>query len=341
MGRIVTFGEIMLRLSPFGNYRLLQNDVLMVNYGGAEANVAVSLANWGESVAFVTKLPEHQLGQQALLCLRSYGVETNFIASGGNRLGLYYMEKGANQRKSVCIYDRAYSSFSQSEQTDYDWDEIFDGADWFHFTGITPALGDNVFEICMQACQVAKERGICISTDLNYRSKLWTPQSACAAMTALCKYVDVCIMNEEDARMVFGIEAEGTDVMSGKINVEGYHQIARQLQSKFEFSHIAFTLRTSHSASNNDWMALLYTGESVYQSRSYHITDIVDRVGGGDSFGAGLIYGLRHYQSGEEIIEFAAAASALKHSIEGDFNLVSITEVKALASGDASGRIQR
>ena len=341
MGRIVTFGEIMLRLSPKGSYRLLQNEELLGTFGGAEANVAVSLANWGEKVSFVSKLPDNLIGQRAISCLRSFGVDTDQIAIGGDRIGIYYLEKGANQRKSICIYDRKYSSFSGSELTDYDWDQIFADADHFHFTGITPALGQNIYELCLQACIAAKKKGAVISCDLNYRTKLWTQAQARAAMTELCKYVDVCIMNEEDARSVFGIEAAGTDIVGGKIRVEGYHHIAAQLQEMFGFKYVAFTLRSSYSASHNDWMGVLYDDKTHYLSRSYQITDIIDRVGGGDSFGAGLIYGLRHFQDKQHIIEYAVAASALKHSIEGDFNLVSVSEVEALAAGDASGRIQR
>ncbi|MBQ9314985.1 MAG: sugar kinase [Clostridia bacterium] len=341
MKRIVTFGEIMLRLSPEGYNRLFQNDRLLATFGGAEANVAVSLSNFGEQASFVTKIPRNAVGQSALNNLRAFGVDTDMISRGGDRLGIYYMEKGAAQRGSVCIYDREGSAFQKSEPTDYDWAKIFEDADWLHFTGITPALGDNVASICKEACVQAKERGITISCDINYRSKLWSKEKANAVMSELCNYVDVCIANEEDAKNVFGIEPENNDVFSGKLNKEGYQYVASELMKRFSFKKVAITLRTSHSASVNDWMCMLYDGEQYCYSKNYHIDYIVDRVGGGDSFGAGLIYSLHNGYNTQAAVEFAAAASALKHSINGDFNLVSAEEVKKLADGDGSGRVQR
>lgn len=340
MGKIVTFGEIMLRLAPNGYYRFFQNDQLQATFGGGEANVAVSLANFGLDASFVTKLPTHAIGQAAVNSLRYFGVDTNDIVRGGDRVGIYYLEKGASQRGSVCIYDRAGSAIQKSKKEDFNWDKIFEGAEWFHFTGITPALGENLVEICKDACIAAKKHGVKVSCDLNYRGKLWTREQARAAMSELCKYVDVCISNEEDAKDVFGIEAENTDIYGGKLNKEGYKSVAKQLADKFGFEKVAITLRTSISASDNDWAAMLYDGKDYCFSKEYHLR-IVDRVGGGDSFGAGLIYSLVSGKNTQEAVEFAVAASALKHSVEGDFNRVSVAEVEKLALGDGSGRVQR
>ncbi len=340
MKRIVTFGELMLRLAPNGYYRFFQNDQMQATFGGGEANVAVSLANYGMDSVYVTKLPKHAIGQAAVDSLRYFGVDTSKIVRGGDRVGIYYLEKGASQRGSVCIYDRAHSAIQEASATDFDWDSIFEGADWFHFTGITPALGGNMVEICRQACVAAKARGVKISCDLNYRGKLWTRQQAREAMSELCKYVDVCISNEEDAKDVFGIEAEGTDIYGGKLNHEGYKSVAKQLMEKFGFEKVAITLRTSISANDNDWAGMLYDGTDYCFSKSYHL-HIVDRVGGGDSFGGGLIYALLSGKTTQQAIEFAVAASALKHSVEGDYNRVSVSEVEKLAGGDGSGRVQR
>lgn len=340
MSKVVCFGEIMLRLAPNGYYRFFQNDQMQATFGGGEANVAVSLANYGQDVSYVTKLPSHAIGQAAVNSLRAFGVDTSDIVRGGERVGIYYLEKGASQRGSVCIYDRAHSSIQTADRADFDWDKILDGADWFHFTGITPALGENLVEICLDACKAAKAKGVKISCDLNYRGKLWTRQQAREAMTKLCEYVDVCISNEEDAKDVFGIEAENTDIYGGKLNKEGYKSVATQLMDRFGFEKVAITLRTSLSASDNDWAGMLYDGKDYCFSKEYHL-HIVDRVGGGDSFGGGLIYALRSGKSTQEAIEFAVAASALKHSVEGDFNRVSVSEVEKLAGGDGSGRVQR
>ena len=340
MKRVVTLGELMLRLQPYNYERFVQCDHVEFTFGGGEANDSVSLANYGIDAAFVTKLTAHAIGQAAVNSLRRYGVDTSMIVRGGDRVGIYFNEKGASQRGSVCIYDRANSAIAKASTADFDWDAIFDGADWFHFTGITPALGENVVEICREACKAAKARGVKISCDLNYRGKLWTRDQARAAMTELCQYVDVCISNEEDAKDVFGIEAEDTDIYGGKLNHEGYKSVAKQLMDKFGFEKVAITLRTSISANDNDWAAMLYDGENYCFSKTYHL-HIVDRVGGGDSFGAGLIYSLLSGKCTQDAIEFAVAASALKHSVEGDFNRVSVSEVEKLSGGDGSGRVQR
>ena len=340
--KVVTFGEIMLRLSPEGYYRFTQAEKFGVVYGGGEANVAVSLANYGVDTAFVTKLPKHEIGQAAVNSLRRFGVDTSKIVRGGDRVGIYFNEKGASQRPSKVIYDRAGSSIATAQPEDFDWKKIFEGVDWFHFTGITPALNPTVAAICLDACKAAKENGVKISCDLNFRKKLWSREQAQATMTELCKYVDVCISNEEDAHDVFGIDAENTDIAGGKLNHDGYKSVARQLAEKFGFEKVAITLRSSISANDNDWAALLYdsTKNEYCFSRSYHM-HIVDRVGGGDSFGGGLIYASLNGYSTQDAVEFAVAASCLKHSIEGDYNMVSLDEVKALAGGNATGRIQR
>ena len=338
--KTLTFGELMLRLAPNGYYRFFQNDQMQATFGGGEANVAVSLANFGLDSAFVTKLPTHAIGQAAVNSLRYFGVDTSHIVRGGDRVGIYYLEKGASQRGSVCIYDRAHSAIAEASPADFDWDSIFEGVDWFHFTGITPALGGALPEICEQACRAAKKRGVKISCDLNYRGKLWTREQARETMTRLCSYVDVCIANEEDAKDVFGIEAENTDITGGKLNKEGYVSVARKLAERFGFEKVAITLRTSLSASDNNWAAMLFDGKDSFFSREYALR-IVDRVGGGDSFGAGLIYALLQGKDSQAAIEFAVAASALKHSVEGDFNRVTVSEVEKLCKGDGSGRVSR
>lgn len=338
--RVITFGEIMLRLAPEGYYRFVQAENYGATYGGGEANVAVSLANYGLDAAFVTKLPKHEIGQAGVNSLRRFGVDTSYITRGGDRVGIYFLEKGASQRPSKVIYDRAGSSIAAATTDDFDWDQIFQGAEWFHFTGITPALGDNVTEICLEACKKAKEKGITVSCDLNYRNKLWSKEKAGQVMGELCKYVDVCIANEEDASDVFGIKAANTDVTSGKVNHEGYKDVAKQLAERFGFSKVAITLRGSISANDNNWAAMLYDGSDFYFSKSY-LMHIVDRVGGGDSFGGGLIYACLNDFAAQQTIEFAVAASCLKHSVEGDFNQVSVDEVMKLAGGDGSGRVQR
>lgn len=340
MAKVITFGEIMLRLAPEGYYRFVQAQSLGATYGGGEANVAVSLANYGVDAAFVTKLPKHDIGQAAVNKLREFGVDTKNITRGGDRVGIYYLEKGASQRASKVIYDRAGSAIATASKADFDWNKIFEGAEWFHFTGITPALGDNVAEICLEACKAAKAKGLTVSCDLNYRKNLWTREKAGKVMDGLMKYVDVCIANEEDAADVFGIKAADTDVTTGKVNHEGYKDVAKQLADRFGFKKVAITLRGSISANDNNWAAMLYTDGKYFFSKNYLI-HIVDRVGGGDSFGAGLIYSCLNNYAAQDAIEFAVAASCLKHTIEGDLNMVSVDEVKKLAGGDGSGRVQR
>lgn len=338
--KVITFGEIMLRLAPEGYYRFVQADTFGATYGGGEANVAVSLANYGFDAKFVTKLPAHEIGQAAVNSLRKYGVDTSYITRGGDRVGIYFLEKGASQRPSKVIYDRAGSSIATATKEDFNWKEIFDGAEWFHFTGITPALNDEVATICLEACKAAKENGVTISCDLNYRNKLWSKEKAGEVMGELCKYVDVCIANEEDAADVFGIHAANTDVTTGTVNHEGYKDVAKQLADRFGFSKVAITLRESISANDNNWSAMLYDGNDYFFSKKYKM-HIVDRVGGGDSFGGGLIAASLNGFDSQATIEFAVAASCLKHSIEGDMNLVSMDEVLKLAGGDGSGRVQR
>lgn len=338
--KVITFGEIMLRLAPKGYDRFVQADSYGASYGGGEANVAVSLANYGIEAGFVTRLPSHEIGQAAVNALRRFGVDTSGIVRGGGRIGVYFLEKGASQRPSKVIYDRAHSAIAEALPSDFDWNELFMGADWFHFTGITPAISDSAAQICFDACKAAKEKGMTVSCDLNYRNKLWSREKAGKVMGKLCEYVDVCISNEEDANDVFGIRSEGTSVTAGELNKEGYKEVAEKLTERFGFQKTAITLRTSISANDNKWAAMLYENGTCHFSREY-LMHIVDRVGGGDSFGAGLIYACLKGYNPEEAINFAVAASCLKHSIEGDFNLVSAEEVKKLAGGDASGRVQR
>ena len=338
--KVVTFGEIMLKLSPLNYQRIYQSNLMNVEYAGAEANVAVSLANYGLEAAFVSKLPDNELGDSALNILRHYGVNIQKVVRGGDRIGIYFSEKGASQRPSKVIYDRKGSAIANAEANDFDWDTIFDGVDWFHFTGITPALSNSLAELCLEACRVAKAKNITISCDLNYRKKLWSREAARKTMTAICRYVDICIANEEDAADVFGIVADNSDVGNGVIDCQSYFSVARQLQERLGFKKVAITLRESISASDNNWSAILYDGQQVFTSRKYAI-HLVDRIGGGDSFGAGLIYGLLHYGDSRQALEFAVAASCLKQTIEGDFNLVKAGEVESLMKGNTSGRISR
>lgn len=340
MGKMVCFGEIMMRLNPEGYLRFVQADKFEATYAGGEANVSVSLANYGLDAAFVSKVPEHEIGQCAVNALRKYGVDSSYMVRGGKRLGVYYVEKGASQRASKVIYDRAGSAIAEASREDFDWNEIFDGADWFHFTGITPALGGETPAICLDACKAAKENGVTVSCDLNYRNKLWTREEAGKVMVELMPYVDVCIANEEDAADVFGIHAEGTDVSSGKLNKEGYISVAQQLCDRFGCKYTAITLRGSISANDNRWAGMLYDGREACFSPEY-LVHIVDRVGGGDSFGGGLIYALHEEYSTQDAINYAVAASCLKHTVEHDYNLMSVKEVQSLAGGNTTGRVQR
>ena len=338
--RVITFGEIMMRLNPIGYERFLQANTYVSTFAGAEANVAVSLANYGADVAFVTKLPEHEIGQCAVNSLRKFGVNTDLIVRGGDRVGIYYCEKGARQRPSKVIYDRANSAIASAKQNDFDWVKIFEGVSWFHFTGITPALSDDTAQITLKAVEEAKKRGITVSCDLNYRKKLWSKEKAREVMDKLCRYVDYCIANEEDAKDVFGIEADNTDIVGGKLDKNGYIAVAEKLTERFGFKGVAVTLRESISANDNNWLGMLYTGNKAYFGKKYAM-HVVDRVGGGDSFGGGLIYALLSGYDAQKTIDFAVAASCLKHSIEGDYNMVSVKEVEALVNGNTSGRVQR
>lgn len=340
MKKVVCFGEIMLRLNPEGYLRVLQAERFMASFAGGEANVAVSLANYGVPVAFVTKLPNNEIGQSALNPMRRFGVDTGGILRGGERLGVYFIEKGASQRPTKVIYDRKGSSVAEAEPEEYDWKKLFQDAGWFRFTGITPALSAKAAQCCMDACKTAKEMGLTVSCDLNYRKNLWSKDQAKKTMETLIQYVNVCIANEEDAADVFGINASGTDVNTGKISHEGYAQVVREIAQRYGCKQVAITLRGSRSANDNDWAGMLYDGSACVFSKSYSI-HIVDRVGGGDSFGGGLIYALHTGKSAKDAIEFAVAASCLKHSIEYDFNMMTVDEVERLAGGDGSGRVQR
>lgn len=339
-GKVITFGELMLRLAPEGYYRFIQTASYGATYGGGEANTAVSLAHFGVDTAFVTKLPAHEIGQAGVNTLRAVGLDVSFIVRGGKRVGIYFLEKGASQRPSKVIYDRAGSAVAESDPSDFDWQSIFEDAVWFHFTGITPALSEKTAQACFDACKTAREKGITVSCDLNYRKNLWTKEKAREIMTKLAPFIDVCIANEEDAADVFGIKAPNSDINAGKINQDGYKEVAKTLSDRFGFKKVAITLRESISASDNNWGAMFYDGKDFFFSRKYAV-HIVDRVGGGDSFGAGLIYGTLQGYAPQETLDFAVAASCLKHSIEGDFNWVTVDEVKKLAHGDASGRVQR
>lgn len=340
MAKIVTMGEIMLRLSPEGNYRFVQAEKFNIIPGGGEANVGISLANFGHESVFVSKLPKHEIGQIAVNALRKFGVNTDFIARGGNRIGLYYAETGASMRPSKVIYDRANSSIAEAKPEDFDFDKIFKGADWFHWSGITPAISDASAECLRQACIAAKKHGVTVSCDLNFRKKLWTSEKAISIMRPLMQYVDVCIGNEEDAALCLGFKPDA-DVEHGNTDASGYYNIFKGMMKEFGFKYVVSTLRESYSATYNGWKALIYNGKDFYESKHYDINPIIDRVGGGDSFAGGLIHGLLTMDNQADALEYAVAASALKHTIPGDFNLVSEAEVKSLAAGNASGRVQR
>ncbi len=340
--KIVTFGEILLRLAPEGHKRLFQNDVIESSFCGSEANVAVSLSNYGIDSCFITKVPDNEVGNSAINSLKYFGVDTSKVKFGGDRLGIYFLEKGASQRPSKVIYDRAFSALASSCNEDFNWEEIFSDADWFHFSGINPALSNNMLNISLEACKIAKKLGLTISCDINYRSKLWSMDQANRAMSTLMTYVDVCIGNEEDAENVFGIKADNTQVMNGKIDHYSYETVARRISDNFGCKYVALSLRTSLSASTNKWAGMLYSVDSdqCFISPEYTI-DIVDRVGSGDSFAAGIISTLAQGKSEQDSVEFAVAASCLKHTIEGDYNRTSIKEVHDLIKGNCSGRIIR
>ncbi|MBN2503855.1 MAG: sugar kinase [Bacilli bacterium] len=340
MAKIITMGEIMLRLSPVGNKRLVQVDQFEVVYGGGEANVAVSLANFKHEAHFVSKLPKHEIGEAAIDQLRKYNVATDYITRGGDRIGIYFLETGASMRPSKVIYDRSGSAIAEADVSDFDFDQIFAGANWFHWSGITPAISEKAAKLIEAALQAAKRHKVTVSVDLNYRKKLWTPEQAQRIMTNLMKYVDVCIGNEEDAELTLGFKPKSVDVKSGKLTVEAYKDIFAAMQKEFGFRVIATTLRESFSASKNGWSGLMYSDGEFFKSKNYMIDPIVDRVGGGDAFSGGLIHGLLTMEK-QQAIEFAVAASALKQTIPGDFNLVNEAEVMNLVGGDQSGRVQR
>jgi 2-dehydro-3-deoxygluconokinase len=340
MTRVLTFGELMLRLAPPNYERFLQSPRFEATFGGGEANVAVGLSKLGVKAGFVTRLPANAIGDAAMGELARHGVDTSFVARGGSRVGIYYCEKGASQRASKVIYDRKNSAIAEASEADFDWAKIFQGAEAFHFTGITPALSDSCAGLCLGAAKAAKAAGLHVSCDLNYRKNLWSTEKAGKAMRSLMPFVDLLIGNEEDAEKVFGIKASGTDITGGELSRSGYEEVARKLSGEFGLKAVAITLRKSRSASDNGWAGMLYEGGKAYFSREYEL-HIVDRVGGGDSFAAGLIASRLEQRAPQAAIEFAVAASALKHSIEGDFNLATREEIEALAGGDASGRVQR
>ena len=343
MARIVTMGEIMLRLSTPNNEKFIQADEFDINYGGGEANVAVSLANYGHDAEFVSALPKNPIGDAAIATLRKYNVGTKHISRSGERVGIYFLETGSAMRASNVVYDRAHSSISTAKADEFDFDAIFKDADWFHFTGITPAVSDSAAELTEATLKAAKKAGVTVSVDLNFRKKLWSSEKAKRIMTNLMQYVDVCIGNEEDAEKVLGFKPGNTDVTAGELELNGYVDIFNQMCDQFKFKYVISSLRESFSASNNNWSACIMDGATreFYHSKKYHVTPIVDRVGGGDSFAAGLICGLCDKKDFKSALEFAVAASALKHTIPGDFNLVTREDVEGLAGGDGSGRVQR
>ena len=370
MKKIVTFGEIMLRLAPRGYERFLQSPSFEATFGGAEANVAVSLAGFGMDAAFVTKVPQNPIGKASLAELNKFGVDVSFCAQGGDRLGIYYLEKGAGPRPSLCVYDRKHSSIAEAAAADFDFEKILKGAAAFHFTGITPALSKNAAALCLAAVKAARKAGATVFCDLNFRSKLWTKAQAKKNMTELCRYVDVCILNESDASDVFGIKAARSNIKEGKLDAQGYQDVAAALFERFDFKAVAISQRESYSASDNGWSGLYFErplqakkaaadkkslagknraradaspkagAPKMFASKKYDLR-LVDRVGGGDAFAAGIIYGVLNKLGGQKTVDFAAASGALQQTIEGDFNRVSVAEVERLAAGDGSGRISR
>ena len=340
--KIVTFGEVMMRLAPPGYQRFLQANSFDATYAGGEANVAASLAQYGHDAYFVTKLPPHEIGQACRCFLQKYGIKTDYIKMEGSRLGVYYLETGASQRASKVIYDRKDSAIAKVQPGEFDWPAIFRDAEYFHITGITPALSDSAAAVSLEAVKAARQAGVTVSCDLNFRKNLWSSAKANEVMSTLMPFVDIAIANEEDAEKVFGIKADNTEVKAGKINDAGYQAVCRKLVERFGFKKVAITLRESYSASDNGWSAILYDSalNAFSKSRKYDI-HIVDRVGGGDSFGGGLLHGFLTGMDNQRTLEFAVAASCLKHTIPGDFNLVSVAEVEGLMKGDGSGRVQR
>lgn len=344
MTKVVTFGEIMLRLATPEFLRFSQATEYEATFGGGEANVAVSLANYGLDACFVTSLPKNDIGEAAIATLRKHNVKTDWIHRGGDRVGIYYLESGAVSRASKVVYDRAHSSFANLRKGTIDWEKAFEGATWFHWTGITPSVSQGAAEACLEACEVAAKKGITISTDLNYRNKLWKwGKTTGEVMEGLVQHCDVILGNEEDADMVFGIKPEGVDVTAGHVEGAAFESVGKQLMKRFpKAKKVIITLRGSISASHNTWSGVLWNGKQLFEAPTYQITHIVDRVGGGDSFMGGLIYGLVKYpQDDRKALNFAVAASCLKHTIKGDFNLVTVEEVEKLMKGDASGRVSR
>lgn len=344
MSKVVTFGEIMLRLATPEFLRFSQATTLEATFGGGEANVAVSLANYGIDAHFATSLPKNDIGEAAVATLRKYNVKTDLIHRGGDRIGIYFLESGAVSRASKVVYDRANSALANIKKGAIDWDKAFDGASWFHWTGITPSVSEGAAAVCLEACEAAAKRGITISTDLNYRAKLWKwGKKAGEVMEGLVKHCDVILGNEEDADMVFGIKPEGVDVTAGHVEGAAYESVGKQLMTRFPKARkVIITLRGSISASHNSWSGVLWNGKKLFEAPTYQITHIVDRVGGGDSFMGGLIYGLITWpDNDQQALNFAVAASCLKHTIKGDFNLVTVDEVEKLMKGDASGRVSR
>ena len=341
--KLVTFGEIMLRLSTPGFQRFTQASSFDVNYGGGEANVAASLANFGLASRFVTRLPENDIGRACRMELDRYGIDTSHIQTGGERLGVYFLETGAVARPSKVIYDRSHSAFSEVKTNTFDWDTIFEDAQWFHWTGLTPAVSQEAADVCLEAIKAANRKGITVSCDLNYRKNLWKyGKKASEVMPELVAGCDIVLGNEEDAWMVLGIQPEGVDIESGQVNAEAYRSVSQQIIKQYpRVQKVITTLRGSVSANHNTWSGVLYDGEKLHIAPTYDITHIVDRVGGGDSFMAGLIYGLLTYQNDQKALNFATAASCLKHTIHGDFNQVTSEEVEKLMGGDASGRVSR
>lgn len=342
MAKVVTFGEIMLRLKAPGREKLFQSAELEATFGGGEANVAVSLANYGMDAGFVTVLPENEIADACIGELRRFGVDTSLIKRGEGRMGVYYLEAGSVQRPSKVIYDRAGSAISKAKPGDIDWDAVFEGCEWFHITGITPAISESAMELSFEAVKAASAKGITISCDFNFRKKLWKyGKEATQVMPELVRYVDVGIANEEDCQKSLGITIEA-DVEKGRIEVEKYRKLSEKVMEEYpNLKYMAITLRESISADHNDWSACINDGKGFHVSKKYEMTHIIDRVGGGDSFAGGLIYGLNNYEETAEALEFAVAASCLKHTISGDFNRVSAKDVKSLMGGDGSGRVQR
>ncbi len=339
--KVVVFGELMMRLSTKRHERIVQAREFDVSYSGAEANLAVALAGYGIDSSIVSSVPDNAVGDACLAYLRQFWVNLDHVRKNGFRLGIYFVETGAAQRPSTFLYNRKGSSITELQPEDLDWDEILRGKHWFHVTGITPALGDSVAAITRDACATARRHGLMVSLDLNFRRKLWSQEKARQVLTELMKHVTVLFTNEEEAATVFGIEARDTDVRAGRISEDAYEDVASQLYERFNLQYVSITLRESTSATANDWSGMVYDGKRCYTSRKYHIDHIVDRIGGGDAYSAGVVYGLLTGQDLQGTVDFAAAASCLKHSVHGDFNLVTFDEVLALMRGDASGRIQR